>query len=558
VHPSAPPRFAVIRADRVTKRFGGSLVLSEVSLTIGPRTRIGLVGPNGAGKTTLLRILAGLEAPDAGQVLRDPPGALVGYLPQVPDPRPGETLLAYLARRTGVAEAEARMERLRAEMGTDLSAVAAYTEALERFLALGGDDLEPRGEAVCASLGLDPARLHDPVGALSGGQAARAALAGILLARFDAFLLDEPTNDLDEEGLERLEAFLSGLTGGVGLVSHDRAFLERSVTRIAEIHPERRTLHEFAGGWSDYVRARALREEQQRRAYERFVAERDALAARARRARTDAASGAARARRRPSDPDKSLRHQKIEGAQNLASRGRTIERRMARLEAVEKPWEPWELRLDLRARRRGSDVVAQLTGAVVERGSFRLGPVDLTVSWGERLAILGPNGSGKSTLLAAITGAVPLAAGHRHVGPGVVLGEVDQSRSGFDESATVLDAFTGRAGVLHEEARSVLATFGLGATHVARPWSSLSPGEWTRVELAAVAVAGVNCLILDEPTNHLDLPAIEELERAVRRFDGTLILVSHDRRFLEALTVDRTIELASGRVTDVRLRPEPT
>jgi ATPase subunit of ABC transporter with duplicated ATPase domains len=296
VHPSAPARSAVLRADRVTKRFGGSLVLSEVSLAVGPRTRIGLVGPNGAGKTTLLRILAGIEEPDEGRVRLDPPAASVGYLPQVPDPRPGETLLAYLARRTGVAVAEARMEQLRVAMESDPSTVDAYTDALERFLALGGDDLEPRAEAVCATLGLDPARLHDPMGALSGGQAARAALAAILLARFDVLLLDEPTNDLDEHGLERLEAFLNSFAGGVALVSHDRAFLERTVTRIAEIHPEHRTIREFAGGWSDYVRARALREEQQRRAYERYVGEREALAARARRVRTDAASGAARAR----------------------------------------------------------------------------------------------------------------------------------------------------------------------------------------------------------------------------------------------------------------------
>jgi ATPase subunit of ABC transporter with duplicated ATPase domains len=534
----------------VTVRRGGALVLSDVSLTAGPRARIGLVGPNGVGKSTLLRVLAGLEPPDAGQVLRSPTTLVAGYLPQVPDPLPGESLFAFLARRTLVQPAETAMEEARRAIDAEPGSVDRYTEALDRFLALGGDDFAGRAESVCRTVGVEPAHLRRPMGSLSGGQAARAALGAILLARFDVLLLDEPTNDLDADGLVLLETFLAGVRGGVVLVSHDRAFLERSVARIAEIRAETHDLREFAGGWTEYVRARALAEEQQRRAYDRSVAERAALVTRARALRADAAAGAARAKRSAPDPDRSLRHKRIEGAQNLGSRARAVEHRLARLEEVAKPWEPWELRLDLRPRRRGSEVVARLEAAVVERGAFWLGPVDLEVGWGERVAIAGPNGSGKSTLVGALLGTVPLTSGRRVLGRGVLVGEMDQSRELLAAAGTVLEGFAAATGLGHQEARSVLATFGLTAGHVLRAPSTLSPGERTRAQLAAIMAGGVNCLVLDEPTNHLDLPAIEELERALRAYAGTMILVTHDRALLGAVAPGRTVQLRDGRVTE--------
>src|SRR5205823_5564502 len=187
-----------------------------------------------------------------------------------PDARPGETLRAYLARRTGVAPAEAELDRLTDAMAEDPGLVDAYTEALDRFLALGGDDLEARSGAVLDDVGLPADRLDVEIGALSGGQAARAALAAILLARFDVFLLDEPTNNLDFAGLDRLERFLSSIPGGVVVVSHDRAFLDRTVTRIVEIQEETHKAVEFAGGWSDFVAARELARTQQRAAFERY------------------------------------------------------------------------------------------------------------------------------------------------------------------------------------------------------------------------------------------------------------------------------------------------
>ena len=223
---------------------------------------------------------------------------------------------------------------------------------------------------------------------------------------------------------------------------------------------------------------------------------------------------------------------------------------LERLEVVDKPWEGWQLRLDVATAPRSGDVVARLDGAVVDRGTFRLGPVDLQIGWADRVAIVGPNGGGKTTLLGALLGRLPLVAGERWLGPSVVVGELDQARRRLDPQRRLLDGFLAATGSTVADARTLLAKFGLLADHVERPVAQLSPGERTRVVLALFAAIGVNCLVLDEPTNHLDLPAIEQLEQAVDGFEGTLLLVTHDRRLLEAVAVDRILDVADGRVTE--------
>src|SRR5439155_24988030 len=259
------------------------------------------------GKTTLLRVLAGLEQPDAGTVERAPATLTVGYLPQEVDAHGDETLRAYLGRRTGVAEAAAALDRLTEAMADDASLVDEYTDPLEHFIALGGDDLDARMGAVLADVGLPADRLDVPVGVLSGGEAARAALAAVLLARFDVFLLDEPTNDLDFAGLDRLERFVTGLPGAAVVVSHDRAFLDRTVTRVLELHEETHRAVEYAGGWTEYVAARALARTQQYTAFEKYQAERRSLEARIRTQRSWAEEGVARQKRAPRDNDKAQR-----------------------------------------------------------------------------------------------------------------------------------------------------------------------------------------------------------------------------------------------------------
>jgi len=365
-------------------------------------------------------------------------------------------------------------------------------------------------------------------------------------------LLDEPTNDLDTAGLELLEQHLAGFRGGLMVVSHDRVFLERVATEVIQLDPHSHRTTRYRGGYAAYQAELERDRERARAAYETYASAREGLLLRARRQQEWARSGersanSAAARRK--EPDKFIRHARSQGAQQAGAGAAAIMREAGRLEAVEEPRKEWELRLRFGAASRSGDVVATLAGAVVDRGPFRLGPVDLQLSWADRAVVRGANGSGKTTLIEAILGRVPLSAGRRSLGPSVVVGEIDQSRRTFDPAAPLLGEFCAHNGQLPGEARTLLAKFGLGADDVLRPAGSLSPGERTRADLALLAHAGANLLVLDEPTNHLDLPAIEQLEQALGLYDGTLLLVTHDRRLLERVQVTRRMVLADGQLT---------
>jgi len=531
-------------ATDITRSHGAFVVLDGVSLVVGPRSRVGVVGPNGVGKTTLLRILAGLEPPDGGQVTLAPPTLNVGYLPQETEARPEETLAAYLARRTGVASAEAEMEEAAAALAVgSAGADERYSVALERYLSLGGPDLEIRAAEVCEDLGLPADRLGVGLAELSGGQAARASLGAILLSRFDVLLLDEPTNDLDFAGLDQLERFVAGLDGALVVVSHDRAFLEATVDRVLELDEHSRRATEYGGGWLGYLEATGTARRHAEEAYDEYRSRRSELTERARTQRQWAVTGARTAKKNPPDNDKARKGWKVNRTEKQAAKVRITEKALERLEVAEKPWEGWDLHLELAPARRSGDMVARLDQAVVERGTFRLGPLSLEITWAERVAIIGPNGSGKTTLLRALLGELPLVSGSRALGPGVVVGELDQGRRTFLTGRPLVAAFEEASGLLAQPSRSLLAKFGLGADHVGRAAASLSPGERTRATLALLMAQGANCLVLDEPTNHLDLPAIEQLEQALDDYEGTLLLVTHDRRLLDALRITRTVDL---------------
>ncbi|WP_217912891.1 ABC-F family ATP-binding cassette domain-containing protein [Miltoncostaea marina] len=540
----------MLALEDVSVAFGPRPVLSGVSLIVPDDARIGVVGPNGIGKSTLLRVMAGLQAPDAGAVRLAPPALRVGLLDQRGRPRGPETAARHIARRTGVGPAAERLDALTRALERDPGVVEEYSEALERFLALGGDDLEARTGAAMAEVGLPAGRLDVPMSALSGGQAARVGLAVMLLARLDVLLLDEPTNDLDLDGLALLERIVDGHRGAVVAVSHDRAFLDACARRIVAIVEPTHEAREYAGGWSDYTRAQAIERERAYEAHGRYREERGRLEQRMRRQRAWSEEGVRREKKRPRDPDRIGRAMRAERSEQQASKVRATERALERLAPVEKPWEGWRLQLRLGPGAGGGDVVAALEGAVVRRGAFTLGPVDLEVRRGDRVAVTGPNGAGKTTLVDALLGRVALDAGRSRRGPSAVVGEIEQERTGLLGAARLLDAVTERTGLTGQEARTLLAKFALDADRVARPPADLSPGERTRALLAILAAREVTCLVLDEPTNHLDLEAIEQLEEALDDYAGALVLITHDRRMLERVRVGRRVEVRDGRVRE--------
>ncbi|WP_433199483.1 ABC-F family ATP-binding cassette domain-containing protein [Dactylosporangium sp. CS-047395] len=528
---------------------GDKALFSGLDLVVAPGDVIGLVGVNGAGKSTLLRTIAGLVPLEHGTVQLSPPTATIGYLPQEPDRRPGETLRAFLARRTGVAEAQARMDAAAEALGDDERAAEEYSIALERWLALGGADLDERAEATAADLGL-AVDLDLEMTALSGGQAARAGLASLLLSRYDLFLLDEPTNDLDLDGLERLERFTQDLRTGAIIVSHDREFLTRTATAVLELDLHQQQIRLYGGGYAAYLEEREIARRQARERYEEYADTKSDLEARARMQRAWMEKGVKNARRKQPDNDKIGKSKRIESTEKQAAKARQTEKLIERLDVVEEPRKEWQLKMEIAAAPRAGAVVATLNAAVVRRGTFTLGPVDLQIDWADRVAITGANGSGKTTLLAALLGRIPLDEGRSHLGPGVVVGEVDQARRMFEGENSLLDAF--RQAVPEQnpaDVRTLLAKFGLRAGHVLRPAASLSPGERTRAALALLQGRGVNLLVLDEPSNHLDLPAIEQLESALDGYPGTLLLVTHDRQMLEAVHTNRHIQVEDGKVT---------
>ncbi|MGX5696331.1 ABC-F family ATP-binding cassette domain-containing protein [Agromyces soli] len=535
-------------------------LFDDLDLTVAPGDVVGVVGVNGAGKSTLLRILAGELAPQAGSVTLAPGDAFVGWLPQEHERIEGETVAAYVARRTGAAEASARLDAAAAALATGAAPGAPdpadeYSAALERWLASGAADLDERLPAVLAELGLDLDERGAGVSAdslmtsLSGGQAARVGLAALLCSRFDIVLLDEPTNDLDLEGLERLEAFVRGLRGGVVLVSHDREFLARSVTRVLELDLAQHSNRVYGGGYEAYLEERATARRQARDDYEEFAAKKADLVARARTQREWSSQGVRNAMRKSPDNDKIRRKAATESSEKQAQKVRQMESRIARLEEVEEPRKEWKLEFTIGRAPRSSTVVATLDGAVVRQGDFQLGPVSLQVDAGERIGITGPNGAGKSTLLRLLLGRRAPDAGRASLGTSVAIGEIDQARTVLAGEAPLAEAFEALVPEYSSgEVRTLLAKFGLKADHVLRPVDALSPGERTRAGMALLQAKGVNVLVLDEPTNHLDLAAIEQLEEALESYDGTLLLVTHDRRMLEHVRLDRRWHVDGGRV----------
>ncbi|MGH8902384.1 MAG: ABC-F family ATP-binding cassette domain-containing protein [Egibacteraceae bacterium] len=518
-----------------------------MTLSVAPQSRTAVVGVNGSGKSTLLGLAAGLIAPDAGSI-RTTPGTTIAHVPQDYLPVGDQTVETYLKQRAGVLGLEQRLRRLeRALVDGTPDAADAYVEATDRYTALGGYELPGRIERALAELELPSSLLGRPVTELSGGQQVRVGLAGILVSRFALYLLDEPTNNLDLRALDLLDEFVATTDAAFVLVSHDRAFLDATATGIVEIDEHDHTAAAFGVTFAEYREVRARLRAAQSARYRDYL---DQVTRLKTAIRTQREQASKTTDRRPArDNDKFARNGHIENAARKAGKAmKSLEQRLARLDAPAEPRAGWALRLDLSRTSRSGDLVAELRDVRKRYGAFTLGPLSLSLHWRDRLVLQGHNGAGKSVLISLLTRAVVPDTGTVRLGNGVHVGVLRQSGTDLANGSSGLAAFRRHVPMPEAEARTLLAKFDLGADHVHRPVDTYSPGERCRLGLAVLMAQGANCLVLDEPTNHLDLEAQEELEQALIAFDGTLLVVSHDREFIERIGITRRVKLADGRL----------
>ncbi len=542
----------MLTLKNIRKIYGTKRVLENVSFSVGEGQKVALVGQNGVGKSTLLRIIAGLEQPDHGELLK-PNRVLVGYLPQEEvypngahmDGRATDssaTLIGYLRRMAGLADLEKEMTAL--EPRLDQATVLARYEILRSdYERLGGDDFLRKAKGVLDGLSLSSIRFDRPVAELSGGEKRKAALAGVLLRGMDVLLLDEPTNNLDLPALLWLERYLDRSRATCIIASHDRRFLDNVVEKVIEIDWHKRDATMYAGGWSTFAEMKAHAIRKHKEQYRMQEEERERLLVSAEQ-KMDWVERV-RERKAP-DHDTFASHYKKERAtKKFTTAAKTLEERQKRLHTVERPQErePLVISFPNKPAEKASTITLKNVRCGYRDG-FRSEALDLKISFGDRLAILGNNGVGKSTLLKTIAGELPPLSGKRICGKKLIFGYLMQEHENISKTVTPKELFKNRLGIYDTvEVAEHLARFQFSLDILGDKIALFSPGERVRLILALLSAMGANVLILDEPTNHLDLEAIEALEEALDGYEGTILLVTHDRRFLERVRLTRSYVL---------------
>lgn len=536
----------MLTAHSLRKSFGPELILHNISFSLSPGERLGLVGPNGCGKTTLLRLLARLDPPDSGAVQWAPPDLRVGYLPQGLVFAPTATLADFLIGAEGglptlTATLEQAAEAL-ARSPHQAEAQTAYDTALARLTL--ASDIAERAPTFLSALSLAHLSTNTPVATLSGGQKTRLALARVLIAYPQLLLLDEPTNHLDIAMLEWLEDWLDNFRGAALIVSHDRAFLDAAVTRILELDPDTHTTREYAGSYSDYVEEKLSERERQWGAWRDQQEEVRRL--RQDIARTKEQSASVERSTTPRQPGVRRLAKKV--ARKALAREKKLERYLESDERVEKPKQGWQMKLEFGETPASGQAVLVTENLTVGYGdNSLLRELNLYLKRGARAVLIGPNGAGKTTLLRTLAGqALPLA-GQVRLGANVRLGYMAQEQELLNPALNALTTILQHTNFSETEARSFLHYFLFGDDAVFTPVKSLSFGERARLTLAGLVAQGCNFLLLDEPINHLDIPSRARFEQALTAFEGTTLAVVHDRYFIERFATE-IWEVADGKI----------
>lgn len=539
----------------IRKTYGIQRVLEKVSFSLGEGQKVALVGQNGVGKSTLLKIAAGLETFEKGE-RTVPNRCLLGYLPQETEVLPNETLIGYLRRMTGLEELEVEMKQLGTRLD-EAEALAQYELVQADYERLGGYDFERRAKSVLEGLFLSHVGLKRPLAELSGGEKRKAALAGVLLRGVDILFLDEPTNNLDLPALLWLENYLKRSKATCLIASHDRRFLDHVVKKVVEIDWFKREAIMYTGGWSEYAEMKAHAFRRHKEQYRMQEAERERLF----ESIDEKKEWVIRVKERKTpDHDKLTANFKKERAvRKFDGAATALQGREKRLDDVERPLErpPLDIVLTTEKNEESSIVLKNVVFGYPEKKegekAFRGGPIDMEITLGARLAILGNNGVGKSTLLQTITGDLAPLSGEVVCGKQVIFGYLMQEHENISQVLSPRQLFQKRLPNFDAfQVSLMLSEFQFSPDVLDDKIRNLSPGERVRLILALLSMLHANVLVLDEPTNHLDLEAIEALEESLAIYPGTILLVTHDRLFLERLQLTENYILEDGLLTKVR------
>lgn len=535
----------MLSVHQISKTYGIETILDNVSFNINPGDRIGLIGPNGCGKTTLLRILTSEESPDIGTVTYNDPELRIGYLPQGYDLNQELTMGDILSRRFNRSrDVQAELENLALQIAKDPdneSLQVEYDSILQQLSNV--PSIHP--QSLMEMLGLGGIADDQPVKNLSGGQKTRLSLAFVIMNNPNLLLLDEPTNHLDIDMLEWLENWISNFTGAALIVSHDRTFLDRTVSKIFDLDPNTHTIQAYLGNYSDYIVKYLSDREKQTQVYRDQEYE-------IRRMKQDIArtkSQAYRVEQTTTSREPGVRRIAKKVAQKAKSREKKLERYLSSGDRVEKPKQSWQMKIEFEdSSIQSQKVIALENVSIGYKGSDPLiSDLEFTIQAGERIVLTGPNGGGKTTLLRTLAGQLKPLAGKVRIGPSIRLGYMTQEQESLPVDLNPVEIIQRVAPLNETEVRSFLHYFLFSGDDSLRPVSSLSYGERARLLLANLVAQGSNMLLMDEPINHLDIPSREHFEQSLSRFKGTILAVIHDRYFINRFAT-RVWVLNTGRL----------
>ncbi|MBP6005660.1 ABC-F family ATP-binding cassette domain-containing protein [Candidatus Saccharibacteria bacterium] len=522
--------------------FGQQTILSGLDLRIHPGEKLALVGQNGSGKSTLLNVLSGNQGLDEGQlIIRG--GWTIGIMPQKFDQYWQDSCRLFLRKLTGIEQAQKSLDQSIGALGEGTEeANQAYQDAMDQVERLGVYDFDSRIGGVIEQVGLQGLDLELEIGQISGGQRHKLALASLLLSKKDCFLLDEPTNNLDQSGLVLLEDFLINSGSAIVFVSHDRVLLRKLAKKVLKFDDQDNSIQIYSTGYQNYLDNIMQERNREVKLYKHYIAEVNQLTESIQMLRENNTQI-----NQAKDSDKMADKARSDRASKSQASGlKSLERRLDDLESnpVKKPFEVELLNLEFIPASRPAENLIIAKNLVLKRGQFSIGPIDFSLNWGQKVVLTGPNGVGKSTFIMAINQEIKPSSGSLELSDNLSIGYMDQDQSLPDLNRAVIENFAILTGKDQTKGRQFLAKLGFDDQLTQKLAQDLSPGQKARLLLAGYMVKGVNLLILDEPTNHIDIETINVLESALQKFPGSVLTISHDREFINNLKPDKLIEVS--------------